>query len=75
MGEQHGDVRNECPNEIGVCEAGEYRPTQALRTDDELRQMVLQHCRWMHGFDKQYAIWAFDNYAAIMPWLKLERKR
>ena len=43
--------------------------------DEALRARIVAHCRAMYALDKDYANWAFDNYARMLPWLKLERKQ
>ena len=51
-------------------------PNTALTPEDEaLRARIVAHCRAMYALDKDYANWAFDNYARMLPWLKLERKQ
>ena len=48
----------------------------ALTPEDEsLRARIVEHCRAMYARDRDYANWAFDNYARMLPWLKLERKQ
>jgi hypothetical protein len=36
-----------------------------------LRLRVLEHCRWIATFDREYAIWAYRHYRDAMPWLEL----
>ena len=43
--------------------------------DEAQRNRILEHCRTMYAREKSYANWAFDNYARMLPWLKLERKQ
>lgn len=51
-------------------------PNTARTPEDEAqRNRILEHCRFMYALDKDYANWAFDNYARMLPWLKLERKQ
>jgi hypothetical protein len=45
------------------------------RQEADLRNRIIEHCRWMWNMDRAYAEWAFDWYAATLPWLKLERKK
>lgn len=42
--------------------------------DIALKERILQHCRWVYSFDKEYANWCFDRYAEMLPWLELKRK-
>jgi len=42
--------------------------------DAQLKQRVLEHCRWVYTFDKDYANWCFNRYAEMLPWLGLQRK-
>ena len=46
-----------------------------MQPTDDLKQRILQHCRRMHAIDPAYAIWAFDRYAELLPWIGLERKK
>ena len=41
----------------------------------EQREKYLAHCRWIAGWDRAYGIAALDRYAALLPWLRLERKK
>lgn len=51
-------------------------PNTAPTPEDEAqRNRILEHCRTMYAREKSYANWAFDNYARMLPWLKLERKQ
>lgn len=46
-----------------------------MESTDDLKQRILQHCRRMHAIDPAYAVWAFDRYAELLPWIGLERKK
>lgn len=39
-----------------------------------LREMVIEHCKWVASFDRVYAIYTFNRYAEMMPWLELRKK-
>lgn len=41
----------------------------------DLRERIISHCKWIATFDRDYAVSAFKNYAAMLPWLELEKKR
>ena len=66
-GEHPGGIR-----ESGGCEQG---PSYVLHPGEEMKQTILRHCRRMHAIDPAYAVWAFDRYAALLPWIGLERKK
>ena len=42
--------------------------------DEALKNKIVEHCRWMWKNDREYASWAFNNYAKMLPWLNLEKK-
>ena len=66
----HGDSDKE-PQHVGAePQAGLSDKDQALRT------RVIDHCRFMWGFDRTYANAAYDRYREQLYWLELpERKR
>ena len=39
-----------------------------------LRERIVAQCRAMFRIDPEYAEWAFDSYAANLPWLGLVRR-
>lgn len=43
--------------------------------DEALKLRVIEHCRWIAMFDRDYAIRAFNHYDELMPWLQLRSKR
>lgn len=75
MGDGRCEGCGECAGVVregGGCEQG---PSHVLHPGEEMKQAVLQHCRRMHAIDPAYAVWAFDRYAALLPWIGLERKK
>lgn len=60
---------NAAPDGERGCDANQSEREAALRT------RITEHCRWIYTFDRAYSVRAFDYYAELLPWLKLERKK
>ena len=46
-----------------------------LQQASDLRTRVIEHCKWIATWDRDYAVEALNRYHELMPWLELRRKR
>jgi hypothetical protein len=65
MAEKASSSRIGGPAEVAVNRADWSEAELRFRTS------VIEHCKWIATFDRDYAEWTFRNYRRDLPWLKL----
>jgi hypothetical protein len=67
----------------GSIRVGRYWRNQAAKVgtlqpvteaDAALKARIIAHCARMAKLDREYAVWAFNQYCEAMPWLELKKK-
>lgn len=54
--------------------AGDCEPAPLTPLDQDLRARTIAHCQALAKLDRDYAVWAFNQYDKGMPWLRLRDK-
>jgi hypothetical protein len=68
------DSKSDVPCSYSTDASGRRYSSQQER-EAALRADILETCRKWYAYDREQANRAFDWYAELLPWLKLERKK
>ena len=58
----------------GAGDGGAGEPAPLTPLDQNLRARTIAHCQALAKLDRDYAVWAFNQYDEQMPWLRLRMK-